>query len=156
MSFQIHNEEGQAIGINELDKEAAEFWGKKVADRSYAHPTPEPEWDKISDSTERFKAEMNYARAVVGNWFDTIGYQIHSPSTNWTSGWDNVKAGLWVIQSTDYYKCLFDTKTYQDDTGKEHTELDIRLAVTKSYLKPYYDLIDHWAAKGYKPVQINE
>lgn len=135
MGFQIHNKDDQAINLNELDKEAAEFWGKTLDKASYAYPTKGPDH--------------------TGNWFDVIGYQIHNPETNYTSGWNNIKASLWSVQSTSMYDKLFDEKKYVDN-DKEFTSLDIALMVTKEFLKPYFDLIDHWESKGYKPVQIKE
>jgi len=145
MSFQILDKDNNAVAINELDKQAAEFWGKEVDKESYASPAKRKE----GESTVQFlRREIN--------WFDTIGYQIHSPNCTYTTGWDNVKASLWSIQSTGMYKDLFNEKQYEDEDGKSWTSLDIRLQVTKEFLKPFFDLIDHWASLGYIPKQIKD
>lgn len=47
-SFQILNANGQALTMKELDKEAAEFWGKEVDSKYYANPFPEVEEDSFS------------------------------------------------------------------------------------------------------------
>lgn len=149
MSFQILNKEGQAIGINVLDAEAAELWGKKVEPQWYADPEPPRRPDESS--------AQYYRRCGRGNWYDIIGYNIHEPKSDWTTGWNNIKASLWVVQATSMYEHLYDDKTYKDEeSDKEYTQLDIVIMATKQYLKPYFDLIDHWEAKGYRPVQIKE
>lgn len=126
MSFKILNKDGEALTIKQLDAEAAEFWNKTVDPKWYANPSPE--------GTSVFKQR--------GNWFDTIGYQIHSPG-DYTSGWDNVKCSLWTIQVQGLY-------------DKPVDELPEQIAFIKEYLKPYYDLINHWESKGYQPKQIKE
>lgn len=124
MGFQIHNSNKEPIPISTLDAEAATFWGKELQSNKYAHPT-----DKLPSS----------------NWFDTIGWCINNPQSNWTSGWDNVKCSLTNIQTADLALILFDT-----------TQLELRLMSIRGYLKPYFDLIDHWEAKGYKPVKVDD
>lgn len=154
-SFQIHNSNGEPIDIHELDKEAAEFWNKPVHNKQYAFPIPEPNYEGMTDK-EKMKAEFDYCCKQSGNWYDTVGYQIANPKVSWTNGWDNIKACLWAVQSVDLYKDLFDIRRYKDEYGVYHTHTDILIAVIKSYLEPYYNLIDHWASKGYIPVQIKE
>lgn len=153
-AFQIRDEFGHTITIKQLDEEAAAFWNKEVDSDSYAFPTKEPNYVGMTDK-ERRKAYTDYIRSQSCNWYDTIGYQIAYPSINWTSGWNNVKASLWIVQAADKYEYLFDTKLYRDDeTGQTFTQMDISMQVTREFLKPYYDLIDHWVSKGYQPVQI--
>lgn len=128
MSFQILNKEGVAVPIKQLDVEAAKFWGKEVDLKWYADPSPK--------DTDVFKRKTN--------WFDTIGYIIHNPEVEYTKGWDNVKCSLWVLHTQNLYnKSLEVIKDMAEYLMQEH-------------LKPYYDLIDHWEAKGYQPKQIKE
>jgi hypothetical protein len=126
MGFQIKNKEGEALTIKELDKEAAEFWNKKIHDKYYANPSPE--------GTSVFKQQTN--------WFDVIGYNIHSPEVNYTKGWDNVKCSLWTLHIQGLY-------------NKSDEDLNIHIQVTKEFNKPYYDLIDYWESKGYVPVKCD-
>lgn len=88
MSFQIHNPEGKAIDINELDKEAAAFWSKEPHGKWYASPDHEGV-----------------------NWFDTIGWAIHKPE-NYTKGWDDIRCTLWAIQSKSLYDSLYLTEKF--------------------------------------------
>src|SRR5688572_29988867 len=124
MSFQILDKENNPIDINILDKEACELWDKTYDDKSYASPAKKKEGESAID----------FMRRDMTNWYDIIGYQIHNPNTNYTSGWDNIKASIWSIQSTGYYKHLFDTKQYKDENGKLWTELDIALEATKQFI----------------------
>ena len=55
MKFQVLNEEGNALSMGELDKEAAEFFGVSYDEERYAIPSP------------------SYA-----SWYDVIGYNITS------------------------------------------------------------------------------
>lgn len=55
MSFKINNKEGEGVLINDLDREACEFWGVEFNEKQYASPVP------------------NFP-----NWFDCIGLYIHS------------------------------------------------------------------------------
>lgn len=139
MSFQILNKEGEALTMNELDREAAAFWNKEVHTKHYASPPANTEG----------MSEIDKIRSdITGNWFDVIGYQIHSPEdARYTSGWNNVKCSLWTIQSKGWYSKVFNWSI---------EEMEIYMKVTKDFLKPYYDLIDHWEAKGYQPQQVNE
>lgn len=131
MSFQIHDASGKAVDIKQLDKEAAEFWGVEVHPKNYAQPA--------SDSY------------YTSNWFDSIGYYIHSPDSNYTKGWGNIKCSLWSIQARDLFRILYET---QDIAANEH--LHTRLHSIKTFLQPYFQLIDHWESKGYIPVRVKE
>ncbi len=124
MSFQIKDKDGNAIGINTLDKEAAEFWAVPIKDKYYAEP-------------------MKDGKSVGGNWFDNVGYAIHSPLTNHTSGWDNVRHTMWTNLMGWSYK------------DPEHVQID-HLKNNNEYLKPYFHLITFWEAKGYTPHQVKE
>lgn len=136
MGFQIQTEAKVPIAINDLDREAAEFWGNEVHPKQYATP------EKITEDMDwrrKLMAEMR------GNWFDIIGYAINSPLSRYTNGWGNVKCTLWTIQAQGWYDLI----------GTDEIEgLQARIKSVKAYLKPYFDLIDHWASKGYIPAQI--
>lgn len=121
MGFMIKDKDGNAIVINELDREACEFWNKTLDSRDYATP-----------------------KGSMSNWFDVIGYRIHSPG-NYTKGWNNVKNDLLVGCMAGKYEYLYDADAF------EQRLLGIRL-----YLAPYYKLIDHWEAKGYTPHRTND
>lgn len=126
MSFQIHNPQGIAIDLKELDKEACEFWKVEHNEILYAHPPLKEYW--------------------TNSWFDSIGWAIHHPegyTSKKESPWNDVKCTLWTIQARAMYKNLYSEEFL--------TELN----TTKIFLKPYFDLIDHWESKGYIPIKIN-
>lgn len=69
-AFQILDKDNNPIPINELDKQAAEFWNVTFDAKWYASPT-----------------EMGT------NWYDSIGFNIAYPG-KFTGGWDGVKIEL--------------------------------------------------------------
>lgn len=83
MKFQIRSSDGRPVPFYELDKEAAELWGKPVSTEEYASPY-------TSDT----------------NWFDSIGWAIANP-INYTEGWEDVKCTLWTIQSKELFRYLY-------------------------------------------------
>lgn len=128
MSFQILNKEGEAISLNSLDIEAGKFWhGEQFQpDKKYYCLPPEFPFG--------------------ANWFDVIGYMIHSPMGNYTSGWNNVKCSLWTLHIRgDYDKAMGEFDVLANE---------IKQAI--EYLRPFFALIDHWESKGYQPKQVNE
>lgn len=66
--FQILDKNGNAIAINDLDKEVCELF-----DISY-HPKEYCKLGKRSDFTNDIKGSWEYA--CVPNWFDIIGWKI--------------------------------------------------------------------------------
>lgn len=136
MSFQILNADNQPIAIKVLDQEIAAFWKVEVHEKYYANPL-----GKLSDDDDI----KLMSKKMSANWFDTIGYAIHSPQSNWTDGWDNVKNSLWIIQANGYYKYLLDLETMAEV-----------IKYVSEYLRPYFEVIDHLTSKGYQPKQVIE
>lgn len=136
MSFRITNANGDALSMKELDQQAAQFWGKEVDPKYYATP-----FLMKDGMTSMQKAQVR----VSGNWFDTIGWNIHHPSSNWTSGWDNIKASMWSVSSTSLYEFL-----------NKPEQMSTQIEGIADYIKPYFALIDHWSSLGYIPVQVKE
>lgn len=131
MSFQLQSSpEGIAIPINDLDKEASEFWKVDFDSKHYAHPFV----------AYCAPSENHY----TNNWFDTIGWAIHHPEM-YTKGWNDVRCTLWIIQAKSLYANLYSTEAFNKD-----------LENIRKFLQPYYELIAHWESKGYKPVRIPE
>lgn len=129
MSFQIINQAGEPLTMHQLDEEAATFWGKPVEKKSYASP------GAMSQKT---------------NWFDAIGYNIHNPEvTGWGQDWKAVKMSMTQVHFnfalSDYFSADHSTEA-----------LKKRLDGALAYNKDYFDLIDHWDAKGYKPKRIED
>lgn len=123
MSFQIHNAQGKAISIADLDKEACELWGKEVHPKNYAYPQHRPEkFDSYAD-------ELKFLR-LLENWFDKIGYKIHSGTTTWSSLKEEILAPF--------------------------TEFDQQMIMGMPEIGGFIKLIDHWESKGYVPVQLDE
>lgn len=120
MAFQIRTSEGEPIPLPVLDEEAAQVWGVSIINRHYVTP-----------------------RSSELNWYDTIGWHIHSPTSRWSSGWENIKCSMFVVQVTELALL-----SYEDQL--------IKLKHVNDWLAPFYKLIDHWAAKGYKPIKLDE
>lgn len=153
-SFQILNANGQALTMKELDKEAAEFWGKEVDSKNYANPFPEV-------GGNSFAALRANALNNAQNWFDIIGRAIANQE-NYTTGWQNVAHTLVVRHLGE---CLI--SLHKDEPiklaefvgdGDIHLEesCEIKLFATLDYFKPFINLINHWMAKGYTPIKVEE
>ena len=152
-SFQILNVEGKAITMKELDKEAAEFWGKEVDSKYYANPFPEVEEDS-------FSAVQTNALNRSQNWFDIIGWNI-AHQGNYTSGWQNVVHTMVAERLGECLVSLHRDKPIKlaelvGDNIHLEEEVELQLYATLSYFKPFVDLINHWMAKGYTPVKVEE
>ena len=153
-AFKILNAEGQALTMAELDKEAAKFWGKEVDSKNYANPFPEVEGNS-------FAAIRANALNNAQNWFDIIGRAIANQE-NYTTGWQNVAHTLVVRHLGE---CLISLRRDNpiklaefvgDDNIHLEESCEIKLFATLDYFKPFINLINHWMAKGYTPIKIEE
>ena len=157
--FEILNKEGKAITMAELDKEAAEFWGKEVHPKHYANPFPDKIADERASFAERMKIERENAWNNNFNWFDIIGWNIANQGT-YTYGWQNV---VYTMVTQSLGECLVclnkdepiklaefvgDTEIHLESSWEE------KLYSIINYYKPFIDLINHWMAKGYMPVKV--
>jgi hypothetical protein len=125
MGFMILNKDSKPISMNELDREACEFW----------HP---------DDPTPDAKFYSSPNGMGFNNWFDVIGWAIHSPKhNNYSSGWNNVKITLWTMHTR---------RAYSMDL-EETIEL---IKSARRFIEPFYNLIDHWASKSYTPQQTED
>jgi hypothetical protein len=134
MEFQIHDEAGNPILINDLDKEAREFWKlpDTIKDTRWAYPNFNNKLSEIEDAKQ----------AIISNWYEVIGKVI--ASNRYCENWKDVKAFIYkqyigysfvelsIVQKYDYIKAIDDI------------------------VKPYYELIDYWEAKKYKPKHIKQ
>lgn len=159
--FQILDKNGKAITMAELDKEASEFWGKEIDPKHYANPFPNKVADEGASFSERMEIERDNALNNGSNWFDIIGWNIANQG-NYTSGWQNV---AYTMIAENLGECLI--SLHKDEpikiaefVGDKEIHLgdnwEIKLFHTLNYYKPFIDLINHWAAKGYTPVKIEE
>ena len=153
-AFKILNAEGQALTMSELDKEAAEFWGKEVDPKNYANPFPEVEGNSFAAIRAN---SLNNAQ----NWFDIIGRAIANQE-NYTTGWQNVAHTLVVRHLGE---CLVNLRRDNPiklaefvGDGDIHLEesCEIKLFATLDYFKPFINLINHWMDKGYTPIKVEE
>lgn len=154
--FQILNKDNQAITINELDKEAAEFWGREFDKRMFASPKPHG-YEEMT--------EIQKIQSTLANWYDTIGWNI-AHQGNYTSGWNNVINSMmserighavlgdsFAIPEMQHYEI-----PNSDGTSKNvmhfNDDMEVELYWTLQYYKPYLELIRHWEAKGYTPKKV--
>lgn len=160
-AFKILDKNGKALTMGKLDKEAAEFWGKEVHPKHYANPFPDKIADEGASLAERIKIERDNALHDASNWFDVIGWNIANQG-KYTFSWRNVAH---TMLAENLGECLINL--YEDEQikiaefvgGKELHLADnweIKLFHALNYYKPFVDLINYWAAKGYTPVQIEE
>lgn len=137
-SFQIHDASGQAISINNLDKEACELWGTEVHKKDYASPSDIPEikarYFTEHNPEEHRKPLLDECKFWMErqNWFDWIGWKIAQGNTSWE--------GLREEILTPYRK---------------HGEGMMEYIKTDPRIWGFIDLINLWEHKGYTPVQLN-
>ena len=157
--FEILNKEGKAITMAELDKEAAEFWGKEVHPKHYANPFPDKKISKDTPYSEAVRIERENAMNNVSNWFDVIGWNIANQGT-YTYGWHNV---VHTMVTEKLGECLVSRRENEpikiaEFVGDGEIQLESSweeaLYSTLNYYKPFIDLINHWMAKGYMPVKV--
>ena len=159
--FQILDKNGKTITMAELDKEAAEFWGKEIDSKHYANPFPKKVAYEGASYSEKIQIEHENALNNSSNWFDIIGWNIANQG-NYTTGWQNV---VHTMVTENLGECLI--SLHKDEpikiaefVGDKEIHLgdnwEIKLCSTLNYYKPFIDLINHWMAKGYTPVKIEE
>lgn len=145
----------------ELDKEAAEFWGKEIDPKHYANPFPDKVADEGASFAERMKIERDNALNNCSNWFDIIGWNIANQG-NYTSGWQNV---AYTMIAENLGECLISLHKDEpikiaefvgDDDIHLEESCEIKLFATLDYFKPFINLINHWMAKGYIPIKVEE
>ncbi len=167
MKFQILNKEDKAISINELDKEAAEFWGQEVDPEHYASPYKKVEFTNPNNlepcSEQYIRAKILHdcketERTISTNWYDIIGFRIACPLSNWTSGWNNVIHSLCsesigqAVLTKDFI--IPDEFEWNDEYLSLPQDIQLAIFNVLSFMKPYVDLIKYWESKGYKPVKV--
>ena len=146
-TFKILNAEGKALTMEELDKDAAAFWGKEVDPEHYANPFP--------------KEKGAYANALnnAKNWYDIIGWNIANQG-NYTTGWQNVAHTMVTETLGECLVSLHKDKPikFAEFVGDNEIHLEesceTSLFYTLNFYRPFIDLINHWMAKGYTPVKI--
>lgn len=129
MSFQILDKDNNPISINELDRQAAEFWNKEVKKECYAFPQIKPK------KFESYKEAFSFWSSVT-NWYDNIGWYIHEGYTNWK----------------DLYNKLLEP--YKE--GLENGDYTIEEILNYPGIGGYLNLIKYWESKGYTPKQIKD
>ena len=160
-AFKILDKNGKALTMSKLDKEAAEFWNKKVHPKHYANPFPDKAADEGASLAEKIRIENENALNNASNWFDVIGWNIANQG-NYTTGWQNVAH---TMLAENLGECL--VRFNKDEpiklaefVGDKELHLEdsweIKLFNALNYYKPFVDLINHWSAKGYVPVKIEE
>lgn len=160
-AFKILDKNGKTLTMGELDKEAAEFWGKEVHPKHYANPFLDKKISKDASYSEAIRIERENARNNFSNWFDIIGWNIANQG-NYTTGWQNV---VHSMITENLGECL--VRLNKDEpiklaefVGKGEIHLgdswEEELYATLNYYKPFVDLINHWMAKGYTPVKVEE
>ena len=160
-SFQILDKDGKALTMGELDKEAAEFWNKKVHPKHYANPFPDKVADEGASLSEKIRIENKNALNNASNWFDVIGWNIANQG-KYTFSWRNVAHTMLAENLGECLISLYEgeqIKIAEFVGGKElHLEdsWEIKLFNALNYYKPFVDLINHWSAKGYTPVKVEE
>lgn len=157
--FQILDKDAKALTMAELDKEAAEFWGKEVHPKHYANPFPDKKASKDASYSEKVNIERENAWNNNFNWFDIIGWNIANQGT-YTYGWQNVVhtmvtqtlGGCLVRLNKDepikLAEFVGDNEIHLESSWEE------KLYSIINYYKPFIDLINHWMAKGYMPVKV--
>ena len=157
--FQVLDKDAKALTMAELDKEAAEFWGKEIDPKHYANPFPEEKVSEDAPLSEKIRIKYENARNNACNQFDVIGWNIANQG-NYTYGWQNVVHTM-VTQTLgeclvrlDKDKPIKLAEFVGDDEIHLESSWEKELYSIINYYKPFIDLINHWMAKGYMPVKV--
>lgn len=135
--FEIHDKDGNAIILNELDRQACDLWGTQI-DNSRKGQWASP-YDAVKDKylsgeytygERKMKGEVAFW-ASRQNWFDRIGWQIASGKTTWEELRED-------ILSIYLEHCI----------PIEEIQQDIRIW-------GFVQLIELWKSKGYVPVSLD-
>lgn len=157
--FKVLKADGQAITINDLDREACELWGKEFDDEEYATPFKyEPfsnpdNLEGIELTRAKFRHESN---KPMLNWFDMIGAKIAFSGRSSIS-WEDIKQEIISGVCTSYF---FNKERQlvltigEGDNIKLTDDLSFRLACYIEFVRPFINLVDNWKAKGYQPIKL--
>lgn len=157
-SFKVLNAEGQAIAIDDLDKEACELWGVEYRDKDYATPfikKPFTNPDNL-EGVALTRAKLIYEMDAPSlNWFDMIGAKI---AYSWYKAvtWSEIKTE--IISGCAYHFFNGSSELVatcgDGDDKRLPDELNFKLACYVEFTRPFINLIDHWNKKGYIPVKL--
>jgi len=126
MAFKIKDENGKAISIGDLNRDAQYFWHGQTSFQLKRYSTPY--WD--SDESDPILASIKVRRdSIMDNWYERIGGSIHYS-----------KAKTWEEVIDQLIKPFVD-----GGIPKEECLSDADLC------KPYVDLIQNWAERGFLP-----
>jgi len=127
MGFQIRDAKGEAIAINTLDKEIAVLWGVEYHPKNYA----------VENSRDHYPDTVNGSidYADQPNWYDKIGYKIHSQ-------------GLSIQGVINDYK-----EVMVDHLGKKYKDGSV-ITLESIYPKVML-LLNTWLNKGYTAHQVD-
>lgn len=161
MGFIIYDEKGVALSLAELDQQAAAFWNKPFSLSEYANPTPVFSNSNNLEGEELRKARFRSIYSRCLNWYDIIGYAISEQELR-HEGWVNVVSTMISHRIGDHFIDTSDSKgpvnvKYPNVIRETETEIELNLnedvimkiQATMTYYKPYIELINHWASKGY-------
>jgi len=167
--FEIHDANGQAIDINTLDKQACEFWGQEEREGFFASPL-EPFVNKDNlEGNQLHIAKLKHAmQDIASNWYDVIGHAIANQD-NFCIGWANVvrsmiasNLGMQFIDMSPGHRNRPVKVSFYEPVQQKAGYLqlphsvEVMLAATLSYYKPYIALINRWWELGYTPVKVEE
>ena len=121
------------------------------------------EFWKVESHLKYYAQPINSDGVKTINWYDSIGWRIAN-TTHTYNGWKGVISDLMSATLGDIFikdsvegsnnVDIFWFETTDDKNFTLPRSAEIQLFTTLIYFKPYIDLINHWASKGYKPVQI--
>jgi hypothetical protein len=135
MEFQIHDEAGKAITMRQLDNEAREFWKLETTEKNKGYSA-------YPDVNLDLTVMDNIRKALMNNWFDIIGRTIADHAE--CKEWKNVKYKMYMVLIPE----SFPTKSYEFQI--------VYIKSVNELCKPYFELIDLWESKGYKPIHIKQ
>jgi hypothetical protein len=77
------------------------------------------------------------------SWYNLIGFAITYPSYDKNINWKNVKISIFIYIGADI---ILDPVEIQLQ----------RICDINIFLKPYFDVIDYFESKGYKPIKLED
>lgn len=158
--FKILDRNNNPVAILELDRIAAEFWGKETNKDKYANP---------------YKGTDKMSQSMTPSWFDVVGWAIANEGKGNVGEWetnkedgsvkDEARRSRWhliaerVLANISFTSFITSDLTLASFTsGKPYTltpELKFSLEFQLSLYGEFLSLISHFYKLGFTPVKVD-
>lgn len=162
-SFQILDQNGQAMTIKRIDEEICNLLGRKIDNHNYCTTfTTLEKWLELNSEvlTEENSRKLKFqhlSREMSYNWFDTIGYCIANEiQIGYEVNWANVARQL-IKKNTDisiFLEINEDKTEFLMNTDGSYLGNFIKYQFD-IFLRNMIEIIEYFMKQGYSPKRID-